>query len=200
MSVIGCECGRCKLTLAEDRPRMSLFCACKDCRQAIKWAALRGGKAPQRMPRPVYVRSDITAVEGEDFMKAYQLRDPARSTRVYCNQCYSILGIDHPAYCDNVFMFFPHHCETDFDLSINPCAVIHMESYPFPEPADVPDDIPVYQSWDNPRDREEFLTIPDVAKAFCAPETAPGGKTFSELIEDLGEIEVLNFAIGADPD
>ncbi|MEC8775546.1 MAG: hypothetical protein VXX79_11945 [Pseudomonadota bacterium] len=200
MPVIECGCGHCKLTLAEDRPRMSLYCACKDCRQALKWAAKRGGKTPVDLPKPMYMRSDISAVEGQDSMRAFQLRDPARSTRVFCAKCYSILGVDHPAYADNVFMFFPDHCETDVDLSIKPSALIHMESYPGAAPPDIPDDIPVYQNWDDPKDREAYLEIPDIAAAFRAPEIPALGQTFKGLIDALGEIEVLNLEIGADPD
>ena len=57
---------------------MKLYCACKDCRQAIKWGALRGGKAPQNIPHLVYIRSDIISVKGDRYMKAYQLRNPAK--------------------------------------------------------------------------------------------------------------------------
>jgi benzoyl-CoA reductase/2-hydroxyglutaryl-CoA dehydratase subunit BcrC/BadD/HgdB len=59
MSLIKCSCGECKLTTFDDYPMLSLFCACKDCRQAIKWGELRGGKAAQKLPKLIYVRSDI---------------------------------------------------------------------------------------------------------------------------------------------
>ena len=45
----------------------------------------------------------ISQVKGKKFMKAFQLRKDARSTRVYCISCYSVLGIDHPSYDNNVF-------------------------------------------------------------------------------------------------
>ena len=41
MPVIECGCGHCKLTLAEDCPRMSLCCECKDCPASAEM----GGKA-----------------------------------------------------------------------------------------------------------------------------------------------------------
>ena len=77
MPVIECGCGHYKRTLAKDRPRMSLHCACKNCRQVLKWAAKWGGKTPVDLPQPMYMRSDISAVKEQDSMRVFQLRDPA---------------------------------------------------------------------------------------------------------------------------
>jgi hypothetical protein len=199
MSSIACSCGQCSLTLADNNPIMSLYCECKDCAQAIKWGEFRGGKASQKLTQAVYARSDIVSVEGENHMKPFQLRNPAKSTRVYCINCYSILGINHPAYSNNVFMFFPYHCEADLDLSIKPCAAIHMSSYPYDEKANIPNGIPVFHNWDYSQERDRFLSIPDVGKAFRKPLKPSVGKSFEELIVSLGDIEVLNLEIGADP-
>ena len=199
MSSIACSCGQCRLTLTDNHPIMSLYCECKDCRQAIKWGELRGGKAPQKLSQAGYVRADIISVDGENHMKPFQLRNPAKSTRVYCKSCYSILGINHPAYSNNVFMFFPHHCEADMDLSIKPCAAIHMSSHPYDEKADIPYEIPVFHNLDYSQERDRFLSIVDVKKAFRKPLKSPVGKTFKELIKSLADIEVLNLEIGADP-
>ncbi len=97
-------------------------------------------------------------------------------------------------------MFFPGYCETDVDLSTKPSALIHMERYPGAAPPDILDDIPVYQNWDNPKDREAYLKIPDIATAFRASEIMALGRTFKGLIDALGEIEVLNLEIGANSD
>ena len=97
-------------------------------------------------------------------------------------------------------MLFPGHCETDVYLSTKPSALIHMESYPGAAPPDILDDIPVYQNWDNPKDREAYLKIPDIATAFRALEIMALGRTFKGLIDALGEIEVLNLEIGANSD
>ena len=75
-----------------------------------------------------------------------------------------------------------------------------MESYPGAAPPDILDDIPVYQNWDNPKDREAYLKIPDIATAFRASEIMALGRTFKWLIDALGEIEVLNLEIGANSD
>jgi hypothetical protein len=199
MSSISCLCGECKLTLSKNHPMMSLYCACKDCMQAIKYGAIKGGKAPQQLPQLVYVRSDIISVNGIKCMKAFQLRNPAKSTRVYCTNCYSILGINHPSYSNNVFMFFPNHCEVDLDLSIKPCAAIHMSSYPYDEKANIPYEIPVFHNWDYSQEKDRFFSLVDVKKAFRKPLTPPVGKTFKELINSLGDIKILDLEIGADP-
>ena len=199
MASISCACGQCKLSLSENRPMMSLYCACKDCTQAIKWGEINGGRPPQRLPQAVYIRSDIIAVEGESYMKAVELRRPARSTMVYCTKCYSILGVIHPSYSNNVFMFFPNHCDAALDLSIKPCAVIHTSSYRYNDEREIPSGIPLFKNWDDPREREKFLNIPDVKRSFREPLNSPVGRTLEDVIASIGEIEVLNLEIGAKP-
>lgn len=63
-----------------------------------------------------------------------------------------------------------------------------MESYPGAAPPDILDDIPVYQNRDNPKDREAYLKILDIATAFRASEIMALGRTFKGLIDELGEI------------
>ena len=77
------------------------------------------------------MRSDIKKIEGKKYMHAYQLRDNAKSTRIYCTKCYSIIGIDHINYKDTVFMLIPQLCKTDLDLSIKQVAAIFMNDYPY---------------------------------------------------------------------
>ena len=95
-------------------------------------------------------------------------------------------------------MFFPHHCDADLDLSIQPCASIHMSSYRYNQKADIPIEIPVFHNWDYPQERERFLTIPDVKRAFGKPLNPPVGRTFEDLINGLGDSETLNLEIGAE--
>jgi len=78
--------------------------------------------------------SDIIEVRGKEFMKSFQLRevDPelmGASRRIYCTGCYSILGVDHEAYEDNVFLNFPKHCENKGDLSAPLTAYVMMVDY-----------------------------------------------------------------------
>lgn len=199
MSLIQCSCGECKLTTTDDYLMMSLFCACKDCRQAIKWGELHGGKTAQKIPQLVYVRSDIISIEGEQSMKPYQLRDSAQSTRIYCTNCFSILGIDHPAYVDNVFMFFPYHCKTDIDLSITPCASLNMSSYPHSEPADIPTNMPIFHNFDYMQESKRFLTLPEVHEVFREPVKPVVGQTLRTIIKKLDDIEILGLEVGEDP-
>ncbi len=199
MPSISCACGVSNIMLSENRPLMSLYCACKDCTQAIKWGELYGAKAPQKLPQAVYIRSDITSVVGKEHLKAYQLRDPAKSTRVYCTKCYSIMGINHPSYSNNVFMFFPEHCTAKLDLSIKPCAVINMSSYQHGDKPDISIDIPVFHNFDYEQERNRFLDIPDVKKAFHSPENSPVGQTFKDVIDSLDEISILHLQIGSKP-
>ena len=59
-------------------------------------------------------------------MKAFQLREDAKSTWLYCVLCFSVIGVDYPGYRDNVFMFFKNHCRTSCDLSQSPAAAIYL--------------------------------------------------------------------------
>ena len=99
-----CYCGACGFDLNISTPKLSLLCACEDCLQALQWGAFKGGKSPMALAELIYVRSDILAVTGKKFMKAFHLREGAKSTRVYCTLCFSVLGVDHPSYRNNVFM------------------------------------------------------------------------------------------------
>ena len=78
------------------------------------------------LPELIYVKSDILSVKGKEFMHAFKLRSTGRSTRIYCEKCFSIIGVDHKSYRDNVFMFFKYHCSTNCDLSIEPSAAIYL--------------------------------------------------------------------------
>ena len=127
---ISCLCGDCSLVLTDCKPKMSLLCACEDCRQAVRWAEKHGGKPAEDILYLVYCRSDFSDVSGLANMRVTQLRKAARSTRIYCGNCYSCLGIDHPAYSDNVFMFKPDYCSTDFETKITPSALGFLCDYP----------------------------------------------------------------------
>ena len=103
---ITCKCSRSKLTLSYASTSLCLLCGCKDCREALIWGFKQGGNPPQILPQLLYIRSDIKKIQGLEFLRAFQLRENAKSTRVYCIKCFSILGVDHPGYKNNVFMFF----------------------------------------------------------------------------------------------
>ena len=105
------------------------MCACEDCRQALSWAAQRGGKKPKDIIYSAYFRSDIQSYDGIKNMTVTQLRSDARSTRVYCKNCFSCIAIDHLVYEDNVFMMQPEHCVQDFNANNTPKNVIHLKDH-----------------------------------------------------------------------
>ena len=109
------------------------------------------------------------------------------------------MGINHPSYSNNVFMFFPEHCIAKLDLSIKPCAVINMTSYQHNNKPDISIDIPLFHNFDYPQERNRFLDIPDVKKAFQPPSNPPVGDTFKDVIDSLDEIDILHLEIGSEP-
>ena len=195
-SSISCSCGKCELVLNERRARYSVLCGCEDCRQALAWGASKGGNKPEQIVYGCYIRSDIAHVKGQSEMRAVQLRDGARSTRVYCASRYSIIGSDHPSNQDNVSLIFPNHCQTTCDVDLEPAAVLFLRDYP-EEVAPVPsEDIPVFHTFVYPQERARFFSIPVVANTLCPPTTQPKGQSFSQLIGSLGEVEILGLERG----
>ena len=149
MTKIKCICGKCELQLNDRKIYYSLFCGCEDCRQAAKWGERKGGKSPEKLQKLIYMRSDISNVKGKKFMKSFQLRKDARSTRVYCISCYSILGIDHPSYENNVFMLIPFLCNTNFDKTVKPIATIFLDDYPYELPINLSNNTLMYNNFKN---------------------------------------------------
>ena len=195
-SSISCSCGKCELVLNERRAKFAVLCACEDCRQALSWGASKGGDKPELILFACYMRSDIARVKGQSEMRAVQLRDDARSTRVYCSSCYSVIGVDHPVYEDNVFLMWPKHCQTTCDVDLEPTAVLFLRDYP-EEVAPVPsEEIPVFHTFVYPQERARFLSIPIVANSFCPPSSPPKGQTLRQLIDSLGGVEILGLDRG----
>ena len=114
---IACQCNACELTLADGKATFCLVCTCEDCRQALQWGFKNGGVKPDPLPRVYYMRSDIIDVKGRDKMVVVKLREDGASRRIYCTNCYSILGVDHPNYKDNAFANWPEHCKNSGDLT-----------------------------------------------------------------------------------
>jgi hypothetical protein len=195
---ISCKCGVCELTLADGRSTVSFLCGCEDCRQALQWGFKNGGVKPDPLPRLYYMRSDITEVKGRDKMIAVKLRADGRSTRVYCTSCYSILGVDHPGYRDNIFLTFAKHCINTGDLTVPLTAMVQMIDYSErigPLPAE---EVPVFHTFRFPQERARWLSIPAIANAFREPTEPTKGITMSALIESLGPPLMLNLEKGKD--
>ena len=194
MALISYRCGVCSLEVFDKQPTLSLLCGFEDCRPALEWGATNAAPRPSLLPSLFYLRLDIRKVNGREEMKASQLREVVRSTRVYCLDCYSVLDVDHPAYSNNVFMFFKNHCETDFKLPQKAVAAIYLEDLPPNESHLIPNDIPLFYSF--PREREKFRSINAVSNSFKEPKTPPRGYSFGDLIKSLGQIEVLQLDQG----
>ena len=47
----------------------------------------------------LYIDNDVVDVVGAEHMELQALREPYKSIRVVATCCYSILGVDHDAYC-----------------------------------------------------------------------------------------------------
>ena len=84
---ISCTCGVRAFVLNDCTPVMALLSACEDCRQASQWAAKRGGAAFIDIYYSVYCRSGFAEIVGSDNIHVTQIREDAKSTRIYCKTC-----------------------------------------------------------------------------------------------------------------
>lgn len=199
---INCNCGKCGITLADGQAKLKFKCGCQDCRQALEWGHSKGAVKPDPLPDLLYMPSDIIDVRGRESMQSYQLRhdDPSllgMSRRIYCTECYDMIGVDHPAYQDNVFLNFPKHCKNTGDLSVPLAAYVNMIDYteqigPMPT-----EDVPLFTTLRFEQEAKRIFGIPAVANAFCPREAPPEGITFSALIEETGGTEILGFDSGS---
>ena len=193
MSVIKCNCEKCKIYLHESKIHYSVFCGCEDCRQAGEWGHSKGGPLPEKLQKLIYVRSDIKEVEGKKYMHAYQLRSNARSTRIYCKECYSIIGIDHINYKDTVFMLIPQLCKTDLDLSIKQVAAIFMNDYPYKDISMIGEDVFFMRDFKDENINHKY----DALMSPLRPEyKKPEGISFMQLIKEVDGVTVLNLKQG----
>jgi len=195
---ISCTCGVCELTLADGKSTVSFLCGCEDCRQALQWGFKNGGVKPDPLPRLYYMRSDIIDVKGRDKMIVVKLREDGHSRRIYCTNCYSILGVYHPGYQNNIFLNFPKHCINRGDLTVPLTAIVQMIDYserigPLPV-----EEVPVFHTFRFPQERARWFSIPAVASAFREPTEPTKGITMSALMESLGPPLVLNLEKGKD--
>ena len=195
-ATIECKCGRCSITVADGKATCHFQCGCEDCRQAIQYGHVKGGDQPVPLPELYYMRSDLVDVKGKEYMHAFKLREDGDSTRVYCTECYSILGVDHPAYEDNVFLNFPEYCNNQGDLSIPLVAYVMMVDYtedigPLPE-----EDVPLFTTLRFEQEQQRLWSIAVVGDSFREPEGPIEGITFSALIKELPPVTVLGLEKG----
>jgi hypothetical protein len=194
---ITCTCGACELTLADGKAIMQILCGCEDCRQALQWGHSQGGVKPDPLQRVFYMRSDIIDVKGREKMVTVKLRDDGVSRRVYCTNCYSVLGVDHPDNMNSVFVSFPKHCVNGGDLSAPLSLMLYMHDYT-EEIGPIPDDkVPIFQSLRFPQEIDRLMSIEAAANTWRERMEPTEGITFADLIESLGPPVVLNLEKGA---
>lgn len=191
-NTISCHCGACSLKLNEPSPKFSLICACEGCRQALSWTAQRGGKKPKDIIYSAYFRSDIQSYDGIKNMNVTQLRSDARSTRIYCKNCFSCIAIGHLVYENNVFMMQPEHRIQDFNAITPPKAIIHLIDYNG-EAKDVQSDtIPIFHSLQYPQERKRFRGIKPISESYAPYKTSLQEITLRDLIAKTNKDEVLH--------
>ena len=202
-ATIGCQCGKCEITVADNRAVHYVRCGCEDCRQSIEWGAVKKTTKPSictvepdQLPHLYYIPADIISVEGKEFLNAYKLREDGRSTRLYCNQCWSLIGVDHPAYQSNVFLIFPKHCVAECDLSVPLTAILFMKDYPKDYQSPPVDDVPLFYSFEYEQERNRFLSLPTVANTFKQRTDPLKGINFKALIDSLGTPTILDLEKG----
>ena len=196
MNEITCLCGKCCINLEIEKVYRTLICACEDCRQALEWAHKQGGVKPNDLPKLVYVDSDIESFSGLANMGAFQLRKGAKSTRIYCKECFSIIAVDHPGYNNERFMFFENHCSTTLDTSMEPNAIIYLDHLPKGTKEKIPDDLPRFGDIAKPDQWDEFATL---LEKTASPSSVREGKglRLCNMLEKIGHIQVLNLEPGA---
>ena len=200
---IGCNCGKCEITVADNRAVQYFRCGCEDCRQGIEWGSSKKttkpsictGK-PDQLPHGYYIPADIISIKGKEFMSAYKLREDGRSIRLYCNQCWSMIAIDHPAYQSNVFYIFPKHCVAECDLSVPLTAILFMKDYPKDYQSPPEDDVPLFYSFEYDQEKKRFYSLPAVSNTFKQRTDPLKGINFTALIDSLGTPKILDLEKG----
>ena len=193
---IGCQCGKCEITVADNRAVQYFRCGCEDCRQGIEWGAVKSTVTPDQLPHGYYIPADIISIKGKEFMSAYKLREDGRSIRLYCNQCWSLIAVEHPAYQSNVFYILPKHCVTSCDLSVPLTAILFMKDYPEDYESPPEDDVPLFYSFEYKQERQRFSSLPTVANTFKRRTDPLKGINFTELINSLGTPKILDLEKG----
>ena len=188
---ITCHCGACGFEIADEQPSLSLLCGCTDCREALKWCSKKGGLEPVSLPELIYVKSDIVYTFGLEYLQAFQLRHNARSTRVYCKECFSVIGVDHKSYRDNVFMFFKDHCVTTCDLCIKPSAAIYLKELKDTNQISKLKNIPLIMSFSQ-KETQQFRSIKAVSGSFNEIKRPRYGQTLKSVIKSISKMEILN--------
>ena len=88
---IGCHCGKCEITVADNRAVQYFRCGCEDCRQGIEWGAVKSTVTPDQLPHGYYIPADIISIKGKENIQQLESQTyfklPHRfSTTIRCHE------------------------------------------------------------------------------------------------------------------
>src|SRR5215467_4611694 len=112
---IACTCGACELALADGKAAYAL--RLRRLPPGASMGIQKRRHQTRPLPRIYYMRSDIIDVKGRDKTVVVKLREDGAVRRLYCTNCYSILGHVHAIFNNNVFGNFVEHCINTGDLT-----------------------------------------------------------------------------------
>ena len=193
---IGCNCGKCEITVTDNRAVQYFRYGYEDCRQGIEWVSSENRVMPDQLPHSYYIPADAIFIKGEEFMNTYKLPEDGRSIRLYCNQCWSLIAVDHPAYKSNVFLIFPKHCIAKCDLSVPLTTILFIKDYPEDYQSPPEDDIPLFYSFEYYQEKNRFYSLPTIANTFKQRTDTLKGINFTALIDSLGTPKILDLKKG----
>ena len=100
MATITCKCTSVQIEFFTSNDLFRLECCCHDCTAALWYAHKRGGPAlpSHQCLDSSWFPNAFTIVRGEDKIGAFLNFENADTTRFYCQDCWSVLFADHPAY------------------------------------------------------------------------------------------------------
>ena len=75
-------------------------------------------------------------------------------------------------------------------------AILFMKDYPEDYETPPEDDVPLFYSFEYKQERQRFSSLPTVANTFKRRTDPLKGINFTELVNSLGEPEILNLERG----
>ena len=191
MGKIVCQCKKCTLHLSANVIRGRILCACNDCKKVLDWSSLKKGTTHSGLAKPIFVDSDIIELEGRSHIGAFKVSKESDTERLYCKECYSILGTSHPSHNNNTFHFFEGQCETDLNIEQTPCVAIFLSDWEDSENISLPKNIPTFETLSSEKDIERFFSIEKIQEIWMK-EQSPKGKTFNAVFAEFEDCLFLN--------
>ena len=93
-------------------------------------------------------------------------------------------------------MFFENPCSTTLDTSLKPNAITYLDHLPEGSKEIIPSDLPQFCDLDMPDQWEEFAALLETT---ASPSSVREGKglRLSNILQKIGNIQVLNLELGA---